>query len=168
MTKTARSPILIAIENNDWQKKLQMLVDQISNSPFFIITMLVNWIIGDLTCMLPRQRFVEAISVIALYVSRHRNAWLCRNCLVGEAYHIKICDFGTDNELYASDYYKVDGTTGLPVRWMAWESIFQVRHDCASIIINQTLNTAWDTRRFRYVHRQQFTNYNNLSQTSSE
>ena len=50
-----------------------------------------------------------------------------RNCLVGKAYQIKISDFGTDNELYAADYYKVDGTMALPIRWMAWESIFQVR-----------------------------------------
>lgn len=49
-----------------------------------------------------------------------------RNCLVGKAYHIKISDFGTDNELYACDYYKVDGTVPLPIRWMAWESIFLV------------------------------------------
>jgi hypothetical protein len=56
--------------------------------------------------------------------------FLCRNCLVGKAYHIKISDFGTDNELYAADYYKVDGTMALPVRWMAWESIFQVRNLC--------------------------------------
>jgi hypothetical protein len=45
---------------------------------------------------------------------------------VGKAYQIKISDFGTDNELYAADYYKVDGTMALPIRWMAWESIFQV------------------------------------------
>jgi hypothetical protein len=51
---------------------------------------------------------------------------MCRNCLVGKAYQIKISDFGTDNELYAGDYYKVDGTMALPIRWMAWESIFQV------------------------------------------
>ena len=49
-----------------------------------------------------------------------------RNCLVGKAYHIKISDFGTDNELYTPDYYKVDGSVPLPVRWMAWESIFLV------------------------------------------
>jgi hypothetical protein len=53
--------------------------------------------------------------------------FLRRNCLVGKAYQIKISDFGTDNELYAADYYKVDGTMALPIRWMAWESIFQVR-----------------------------------------
>ena len=49
---------------------------------------------------------------------------------MGKAYHIKISDFGTDNELYAADYYKVDGTMALPVRWMAWESIFQVCDLC--------------------------------------
>lgn len=63
-----------------------------------------------------------------------------RNCLVGKAYHIKISDFGTDNELYASDYYKVDGTVPLPIRWMAWESIFLV-----SFIRG-------DTNRTRYTH----------------
>jgi discoidin domain receptor family protein 2 len=47
---------------------------------------------------------------------------------VGKAYQIKISDFGTDNEIYAVDYYKVDGTMALPIRWMAWESIFQVRN----------------------------------------
>lgn len=45
---------------------------------------------------------------------------------MGKAYQIKISDFGTDNELYAADYYKVDGGMALPVRWMAWESIFLV------------------------------------------
>lgn len=50
-----------------------------------------------------------------------------RNCLVGKAYHVKISDFGTDNELYAGDYYKVDETISLPLRWMAWESLSLVR-----------------------------------------
>jgi hypothetical protein len=51
---------------------------------------------------------------------------------VGKAYQIKISDFGTDNEIYAADYYKVDGTMALPIRWMAWESIFQVCHGFVS------------------------------------
>nr|ALV82497.1 Ddr2 [Leptinotarsa decemlineata] len=50
-----------------------------------------------------------------------------RNCLVGNNYQIKICDFGTYNELYTNDYYKVDGNTPLPIRWMAWESVYQAR-----------------------------------------
>lgn len=52
---------------------------------------------------------------------------VCRNCLVGKAYHIKISDFGTDNELYATDYYKVSDGALLPIRWMAWECVFLVR-----------------------------------------
>lgn len=47
-----------------------------------------------------------------------------RNCLMGQAYQIKISDFGTDSELYVADYYKVDGNLPLPIRWMAWESVF--------------------------------------------
>lgn len=46
---------------------------------------------------------------------------------MGKAYHVKISDFGTDNELYACDYYKVDGNVSLPLRWMAWESLSLVK-----------------------------------------
>lgn len=49
-----------------------------------------------------------------------------RNCLVGKAYKVKISDFGTDNESYSADYYKLDGKLGLPIRWMSWESAFLV------------------------------------------
>lgn len=56
----------------------------------------------------------------------YKNVVGCRNCLVGKGYLIKISDFGTDNELYTRDYYRVEGSMALPVRWMAWESIFLV------------------------------------------
>lgn len=50
-----------------------------------------------------------------------------RNCLVGLGYLVKISDFGTDNEAYSEDYYRVEeGQVALPVRWMAWESLFMV------------------------------------------
>lgn len=49
-----------------------------------------------------------------------------RNCLVGKLYHIKISDFGTDNEQYAQDYFKMENGMLLPIRWMAWESIYLV------------------------------------------
>lgn len=40
---------------------------------------------------------------------------------------IKICDFGTDSDIYGLDYYRYDDQlVGLPVRWMAWESVIQV------------------------------------------
>lgn len=53
-------------------------------------------------------------------------SFVFRNCLVGKAYKVKISDFGTDNELYSADYYKLEGKLGLPIRWMAWESAFLV------------------------------------------
>lgn len=46
-----------------------------------------------------------------------------RNCIVGKDCQVKISDFGTDNETYACDYYKVDERMPLPVRWAAWESV---------------------------------------------
>ncbi|XP_078073648.1 discoidin domain-containing receptor 2-like isoform X2 [Mustelus asterias] len=46
-----------------------------------------------------------------------------RNCLVGENYTIKIADFGMSRNLYAGDYYRIQGRAVLPIRWMAWESI---------------------------------------------
>ena len=39
---------------------------------------------------------------------------------------VKISDFGMSRSVYANDYYKIEGRTMLPIRWMAWESIFLV------------------------------------------
>lgn len=50
-----------------------------------------------------------------------------RNCLVGENFTIKIADFGMSRNLYAGDYYRVQGRAVLPIRWMAWECILMVR-----------------------------------------
>ncbi|CAH0715978.1 unnamed protein product, partial [Brenthis ino] len=55
-----------------------------------------------------------------------------RNCLIGKGYQIKISDFGTDNETYACDYYKVDGRIPLPLRWAAWESVLRGKYTTKS------------------------------------
>lgn len=46
-----------------------------------------------------------------------------RNVLVGEQLHVKISDLGLSQEIYTSDYYRVNPKTLLPIRWMAPESI---------------------------------------------
>ena len=65
---------------------------------------------------------------------------------MGRSFHLKICDFGSDNPVYARDYYAVrspaaaasnnasedddedeDGASLLiPIRWMAAESVVMV------------------------------------------
>ncbi|CAB3226095.1 unnamed protein product [Arctia plantaginis] len=55
-----------------------------------------------------------------------------RNCLLGKNYQVKISDFGTDNEAYACDYYKVDGRIPLPLRWAAWESVLRAKYTTKS------------------------------------
>lgn len=60
-----------------------------------------------------------------------------RNCLVGGEKgdgedrggecQIKIADFGMSRNLYAGDYYRIQGRAVLPIRWMAWECILMVR-----------------------------------------
>ena len=47
-----------------------------------------------------------------------------RNCLVGPNYLVKISDFGMSRNLYASHYYRIQGPSALPVRWMPTESFY--------------------------------------------
>ncbi|XP_076010696.1 epithelial discoidin domain-containing receptor 1 isoform X2 [Genypterus blacodes] len=66
-----------------------------------------------------------------------------RNCLVGGErgdsggdrggeQHIKIADFGMSRNLYAGDYYRIQGRAVLPIRWMAWECILMGKFTTAS------------------------------------
>uniref|UniRef100_A0A3B4YV83 receptor protein-tyrosine kinase n=1 Tax=Seriola lalandi dorsalis TaxID=1841481 RepID=A0A3B4YV83_SERLL len=55
-----------------------------------------------------------------------------RNCLRGGERHIKIADFGMSRNLYAGDYYRIQGRAVLPIRWMAWECILMGKFTTAS------------------------------------
>lgn len=46
-----------------------------------------------------------------------------RNCLVSDHLTVKIGDFGLSRDIYASDYYRVQTRSPLPVRWLPPESI---------------------------------------------
>jgi hypothetical protein len=64
-------------------------------------------------------RGMEYIASVSLV---HRDL-ATRNCLVSTGLIVKIGDFGMSRSLYYTDYYKVSGSTLLPIRWMAPESI---------------------------------------------
>ena len=46
-----------------------------------------------------------------------------RNCLVSSGLVVKIADFGMSRNLYSKDYYRTQGETSLPVRWMPPEAL---------------------------------------------
>ncbi|XP_028032139.1 discoidin domain-containing receptor 2 [Bombyx mandarina] len=71
------------------------------------------------------MQYLESLNFV------HRDL-AARNCLIGKGYQIKISDFGTDNEAYTCDYYKVDGRVPLPLRWAAWESVLRGKYTTKS------------------------------------
>ncbi|CAI8012540.1 Class II receptor tyrosine kinase [Geodia barretti] len=44
-----------------------------------------------------------------------------RNCLVGNNFSVKVASLGVDKNIYQSHYFRVQGNTLLPIRWMATE-----------------------------------------------
>eukprot|EP00043_Microstomoeca_roanoka_P016057 m.161736 g.161736 ORF g.161736 m.161736 type:complete len:939 (+) comp16381_c0_seq2:1676-4492(+) len=60
--------------------------------------------------------YLQSIRVV------HRDL-AARNCLVNEEWRVKIGDFGLTRDVYAGEYYRMTGSTPLPVRWMAPEAI---------------------------------------------
>ncbi|KAI4471024.1 tyrosine-protein kinase receptor [Holotrichia oblita] len=126
---TKDEPLCVVMEYLDHGDLCQFLKSHVSENTSTILygvkTLSFNCLLYMGAQIASGMRYLESLNFV------HRDL-ATRNCLVGKAYHIKICDFGTYNELYASDYYKVDGITPLPIRWMAWESVYQGKYTTKS------------------------------------
>lgn len=46
-----------------------------------------------------------------------------RNCLVADDLTVKVGDFGLTRKTYASEYYRMQGSGALPIRWLAPECL---------------------------------------------
>eukprot|EP00045_Choanoeca_perplexa_P011605 m.124044 g.124044 ORF g.124044 m.124044 type:complete len:822 (+) comp15689_c0_seq1:229-2694(+) len=64
----------------------------------------------------------EGMAYIASIKIVHRDL-AARNCLVDERYTAKVADFGLGRDTYTNEYYRMQGSNPLPVRWMGPEAI---------------------------------------------
>ncbi|XKL63914.1 hypothetical protein PGB90_006278 [Kerria lacca] len=142
---TSEEPLCVIMEYLDHGDLNQFLkthvpAETIRTHSMGLKTLSFNCLLYIATQIASGMRYLESLNFV------HRDL-ATRNCLIGKAYQIKISDFGTDNELYASDYYKVDSNTSLPLRWMAWESVFLGKYTTKSDVWSFAV-TLWEILTF--------------------
>ncbi|XP_065221336.1 discoidin domain-containing receptor 2 isoform X2 [Planococcus citri] len=138
---TSEEPLCVImeyLEHGDLNEflKTHVAAETTRSHPVGVKTLSFNCLLYMATQIASGMRYLESLNFV------HRDL-ATRNCLVGKAYQIKISDFGTDNELYTSDYYKIDANTSLPVRWMAWESVFLGKYTTKSDVWSFAV-TLWE------------------------
>ncbi|XP_003248013.1 discoidin domain-containing receptor tyrosine kinase B isoform X2 [Acyrthosiphon pisum] len=138
---TVEQPLCVVMEYSEHGDLNQFLkthvpVEAARNLPPTVKTLSFQCLLYLATQIASGMRYLESLNFV------HRDL-ATRNCLVGKAYKVKISDFGTDNEAYSADYYKLDGNLGLPVRWMSWESAFLDKYSTKSDVWSFAV-TLWE------------------------
>lgn len=64
----------------------------------------------------------EGMGYLASRKIVHRDL-AARNCLVDDAYGVKVGDFGLTRDVYQHEYYRMQGSAPLPIRWMSPENL---------------------------------------------
>ncbi|KAL1517288.1 hypothetical protein ABEB36_001070 [Hypothenemus hampei] len=127
------------LEHGDLCQFLKMHVTTQENNttlPYGVKSLSFNCLLYIATQIAGGMRYLETLHFV------HRDL-ATRNCLIGKAYKVKICDYGTYNELYVNDYYKVDGNTPVPIRWMSWEAVYQLKYTTKSDVWSFAV-TLWE------------------------
>ena len=82
-----------------------------------------NTQISTFTMVYMASQIASAMKYLASLNFIHRDI-ASRNCLVGKNFSVKLADFGMSRNLYESHYYRIQGKTSVPVRWMASECFY--------------------------------------------